>query len=611
MMALRLIPLSTLALGALAAATSAQFNNQWVEFVRDDAALPGGATSVSDGNTEVDFAWGDLDMDGDTDLVVVRKQPFTSAGKRTNVLLMNEGGVLVDRTSTLAVASDVPGDNGFLTATNDRDVVLSDVDGDGWLDVITATTLSDGDPKHIGHPRIYMNLGGSPWQGLRNEDARVPQLIHFGTLAPENPRFCAVAAGDVTGDGAPDLYFGDYDSSGAGGVGQPGNKDLNDRLLINDGNGFFTDQSQLRMSSTMLQSAFGMAVEIEDINLDGANDVIKDTALMSPQYVAASYNDPNNEGFFNVFDSFHTNAPYHIDIGDLNNDNRPDIVVTDDFADRYRLNTGVDTFGRVIWSSSKTFEFVSGSDDGFGSNNLIVDLDEDGWNDVIICDVDVDISGYNRRIHIYHNATTVPGTTDTTLIEEREEASGGFFAGETGWLGAVGLEDDDLEGGHDVAVFDLDGDGDKDMILGRSAGTFVWKNQLDPIPGPTCGFLTYGTEIAGPVNVLSLDGAGHANPGGAFSAVTTGLSNDNSFYAASGASANEPLVGGTGLVDLGQLVFPLTAIAGSGGTSSWDLVIPNNPALVGVSVYFQSASPNAALPNGWELSNGLEVLVCP
>ena len=147
MMALRLIPLSTLALGALAAATSAQFNNQWVEFVRDDAALPGGATSVSDGNTEVDFAWGDLDMDGDTDLVVVRKQPFTSAGKRTNVLLMNEGGVLVDRTSTLAVASDVPGDNGFLTATNDRDVVLSDVDGDGWLDVITATTLSAAIPS--------------------------------------------------------------------------------------------------------------------------------------------------------------------------------------------------------------------------------------------------------------------------------------------------------------------------------------------------------------------------------------------------------------------------------------------------------------------------------
>ena len=97
----------------------------------------------------------------------MRKQPFTSTGRRRNVLLMNEDGVLVDRTNELASLSDVPGDEGFLTPTNDRDVVLSDVDGDGWLDIVTSVTLSDGEPKHISHPRVYMNLGedGGTWLG--------------------------------------------------------------------------------------------------------------------------------------------------------------------------------------------------------------------------------------------------------------------------------------------------------------------------------------------------------------------------------------------------------------------------------------------------------------
>ena len=587
-------PAIGLALLATAGGLSArQFNNQWYSVTESPGSIAVAPTAISDNNNETDLAWGDLDKDGDIDLVVVRKQPFTSVGKRTNILLMNEGGVLVDSTSTLAVASDVPGDNGFLTATNDRDVVLSDVDGDGWLDVITATTLSDGDPKHIGHPRIYMNLGGSPWQGLRNEDARVPQLIHFGTLAPENPRFCAVAAGDVTGDGAPDLYFGDYDSSGAGGVGQPGNKDLNDRLLINDGNGFFTDQSQLRMSSTMLKSAFAMAVEIEDINLDGTNDIIKDTALMSPQYVAASYNDPNNVGFFYVFDSFHTNAPYHIDIGDLNNDNRPDIVVTDDFADRYRLNTGVDIFGRVIWSSSKTFEFLSGGDDGFGGNNLIVDLDGDGWRDVLICDVDVDVGGYNRRLHIYHNLGTTPGSTNFSLREERQSSG-------SGWIGVVGLDSSDMTGTHDVAVFDIDNNGSLDIIISRHTGTrvFLGPNGTEP-PNPHCA--SYGPETGTNVGILATQDAMLSGTKVTFELSGFGGAG-TAFMVFSGSQDSTPLLGGTKLVNTPFVLTQYFSIS-EDGSGSFCMTVPLG--VEGFTVYGQVAMMDGTPPSGWAFSNGL------
>ena len=94
------------------------------------------------------------------------------------------------------------------------------------IDVVTAVALADNQPKHMSHPRVYMNLQeiDGVWQGFRYEDDRIP-LMH-----PEaGPRFASVAAGDVTGDGAPDLHFSDYDDGG------PQIFDFNDRLLINDG----------------------------------------------------------------------------------------------------------------------------------------------------------------------------------------------------------------------------------------------------------------------------------------------------------------------------------------------------------------------------------------
>ncbi|QDU69409.1 FG-GAP repeat domain-containing protein [Engelhardtia mirabilis] len=578
---------------ALTGLASAQgFNNQWAEFALD-TGQPFTPTSISNQQTEVDFYAGDLDKNGYDDVVVVRKEPFTSPGKRTNVLLMNYGGQLLDQTLIYANLSDVPDDRGFGTPTNDRDVVVFDLDNDGWLDVVTATTISDGDPKHIGHPRVYMNLGddgAGNWLGLEHQDARIPQLFHFGTGNPENPRFCSVSAGDVTGDGFADLYFGDYDSSGAGGTQQPSNKDLNDRLLINDGNGYFTDESQSRMGTQALLSAFGTEVEIADFNGDGVNDIAKDTALNAPQYVAISYNDPNNPGQFPpvFFDDFHVGfAPYHIDAGDLNADGRIDLIFSDDGNDRFRINQGNDPFGRVIWSEAKTYSFLAGGDDGFGSNNLIADLNGDGYNDVLITDVDVDIGGFGRRLHIYHNVTVQAGTE--TFVEERQSSGGG-------WVGVVGMTENDMRGSHDVLVFDMDKDGDNDMFLGRADGTFVWENLADPVlcqsdlgsagPGAMTLALCGQPLYQGNTSTLSISGGASGAP----AALVVGSS-----------QSPMPLLGGTLLPSI-EVVGELT-LDGLGGVS-----LPITAGAGAATFYAQVIAIDLGLPELFSFSNAIEIL---
>jgi VCBS repeat protein len=485
----------TLALCAVPA--MAQLNVQWVQYANQTSTRLVADPPVGSADPEEkDYAVGDFNRDGWTDVVVVRKQPFTTAGKRRGVLLMNENGVLTDRTSTLAVSSDVAGDQGLLTPANNRDVVVADFNNDGWPDFATAVTISDGDPKPISHPRIYMNQGapGGTWLGFRFEQARSPQLFVLNgsglpdLTKPSPGRFCSIAAGDVDNDGDMDLYLGDYDG-GTGTAGEPAGMDINDRLWINDGTGNFSDTNQSRMSAQMLLSAFSAASNIRDMNLDGFNDVVKSTGLQTPQQVSVSYRSIAN----NTFDRFQVTmplSPYFVSVGDLNNDGRLDLVETDDNADHYQLNTGNDGLGRVVWGTVNNFSFASGADDGFGSQSLIVDLDQDGWKDVLIADVDVDDpTGYvtgtscpggieDRRLHIYHNLANAP---NVTLKEEVQQSGTG------GWKGVVGPTFGDLSGTHNVAALDIDRDGDKDLLIGRTCSTQVWINTSNP-----CKTTVYG-----------------------------------------------------------------------------------------------------------------------
>jgi hypothetical protein len=407
--------------GLLAPSAAAQFNDQWTSFTPAPTLI--NAPAVSSSTLETDLAWGDLDQNGLVDLVVARVQPIMQGGTRTNMLLMSEAGVLVDRTGTLASASDVPGDQGFSTPTSDRDVVVVDVDGDGWLDVVTAVGFGlVAQPKHISHPRVYINLGtdvSGNWLGLRHEDARIPTLINFVSGLPVAARFNAVAAGDVDGDGDVDLYFGDHDGSPSNPFGgEPANLDTNDRLFINDGNGFFTDATMMAMTPAGVVSNFCNSAAIADFDGDGFADIAKQTnGVPGGAAATVAYGNGGPTASFGNPQTAYAGSAYAISTGDLNNDGRLDLVVSENGKDGVVYNTGT-TGGQVNWSPLVQFNFLSGGDDSFAANSLVADLDGDGLQDVLVADVDPQISGFNRRLHIYHNRG-VQGTGAALLREER------------------------------------------------------------------------------------------------------------------------------------------------------------------------------------------------
>jgi hypothetical protein len=479
--------------------------------------------SLQGDNLEKSFAVGDFDRDLDQDLVCVRKFPGSITGGFRNLLLMNEDGVLVDRTVEYGAAADVEGSQGLLDPTNDRDVEAVDLDGDGWLDLVVVTTMSDHLDALLGQPRVYRNLGldaKGRWLGFRFEAARIPTLF-AKTGQPANPRTCDVAVGDLTGDGYPDLFLVDYDTpetsgticidlNGDGDTADAGEcqqsppenplLDYDNKLLVNWGDdpagpgpGHFFDTGTTRMTATQLASKFGTKALAADFNLDGSMDLARINSLNPDQDVAILYGrtGPQEGVLFNGPVTVSQGGPYNMETGDLNNDGRMDLVVVDDGKDKYLLNHTLDALGQAKFTSYT----IADSLWEFGSTPRLSDLDRDGFADILIADVDIDLGPFcpssGRRAKIYANQANPPNVTFAISSAIPPESLASTF---------------------DIAPIDLNGDAYPDLVIGRCAGIEVWMNQppvglsfLYPEGRPET--LVPGEEVSFPI-MLAIAGGG-------------------------------------------------------------------------------------------------------
>jgi hypothetical protein len=401
----------------------------WLTFdVETDERLTLSSVANTDAE-EKDFAVGDLNNDGLDDVVCVRKEPFSNSSEpaKTVLLLINQNGVLVDETAAMAP--------GFIsTPTFGRHVIAHDMDDDGWLDVIIANTF-------FQQPMYYANLGedgNGDWLGLEDQSA-----TRFPLLTEDDILMCAVQAGDLDGDNDDDLYFVNYKQGGGA---------AKDFLLMNDGNGNFTNESQSRLGD-LRNSAFGTSVELEDMDGDSDLDIVKVSTLFqvtpfNDNGVFVLFND--GTGNFTNWQNIAPFSPYMISIDDFDNNGFNDVFVVDDGTDYI-----IQVTGAIVDVSCTTtrIDVVNGSG-GFGGNVEKADLDLDGDMDLIVSDVDVDIPPCNsgREVKILQNN----GGTFTQMFND------GFQAWATN--------------SYDIAIADFNGDGLFDFINGKCEGYEVIMN---------------------------------------------------------------------------------------------------------------------------------------
>lgn len=194
-------------------------------FAYDPDALP----QLS--STTQDIEVGDIDGDGDLDLII--------ANEMNNRVLLNDGtGRFVDNTEAAI---------GMRSAEETREADLGDIDGDGDLDIVFANV---GWSKFPPGDKILINDGTGVFAD--ESVSRIPFINEFSLDAD---------FADIDNDGDLDIVTARL----AGGVGRPAT------VFINDGEGNFTDESQLYIPAGV--QGIGIDVELLDLNHDGTLDL--------------------------------------------------------------------------------------------------------------------------------------------------------------------------------------------------------------------------------------------------------------------------------------------------------------------------------------------------
>ncbi len=250
---------------------------------------------MSEGNA---IAVGDVNGDGLPD-VLIGNTAEDGEGDPQNFLWLSDParpGHFLDKT-----AENLP-----KIEDQTQGIALSDIDGDGDLDMVVANQ----EPPN----RLLLNDGTGRFT---EHTERLDQKVPLETRE--------VYARDFTGDGKPDILLLNLTSNNS-----DWDKDPQTRLLVNDGSGRFNDETDGRIPYNTFSVYSGAPI---DLNEDGALDFIVGPIQIPgfvPLRVRAYVND--GKGHFSDQTSKYIPAEtvglsWGISTGDVNGDGKEDIFI--------------------------------------------------------------------------------------------------------------------------------------------------------------------------------------------------------------------------------------------------------------------------------------------
>ncbi len=178
-----------------------------------------------------------------------------------------------------------------------QDFKLVDLDGDNDLDIIEGIDL--------GTNNILINTNGF----FTEENNRLPST----GLTLETRK---ISLGDINDDGAPDIFVSTVNFTGSG--------SLQDRLYINDGNGFFTDATSTNFVSNIEQTLDAAFIDFDD---DNDLDLLI-VGFTDPVLNHRTFENDGNGFFievFDVFEPFILTDGVALEVADFNGDGYDDI----------------------------------------------------------------------------------------------------------------------------------------------------------------------------------------------------------------------------------------------------------------------------------------------
>lgn len=321
--------------------------------------------------TTANASLGDLDGDGDLDIVLAKGRHWPLV----DLVLLNDGKGHFNQRHNLSDKAD-------RTYT----AALADLDGDGDLDIVIGNDAPDekliyfNDGK--GHFTLASTFGDARWPTRNvtvvdlNRDGR-PDIVvaNRGGESPTANYVClndghgyfpscralstesatTIAAGDINGDGVPDLVVPHRDGGQS-------------NIFINDGKGGFAEKHPFGPAKTETRS-----IALGDLNGDGKLDIIIGDQAGGGAFIyfnqgGVKFSDPVPIGE-------KTDSVYSIAIADLNGDGHADVVLGNQQAPgAVLINDGTGRrFTLVRFGDSKgtVYGLALGDVNGDGSPDII------------------------------------------------------------------------------------------------------------------------------------------------------------------------------------------------------------------------------------------------